>query len=70
IVEAVKNSYLHTGRAIVLTSVILSLGFLVLCLSNFLGTFYIGALVALSMILALIADLLLLPALILLLLKK
>ncbi|MDW3650742.1 MAG: MMPL family transporter [Bacteroidia bacterium] len=70
VLESVKNTYIHTGRAIILTSVILSLGFLVLCLSNFLGTFYIGALVALSMILALIADLLLLPALILLFLKE
>lgn len=70
VVESVKNTYIHTGRAIILTSAILSLGFLVLCLSNFLGTFYIGALVALSMILALIADLLLLPALILLFLKE
>lgn len=67
--QSVKNSYLETGKAIVLTSAILSAGFLVLCLSSFLGTFYIGALVAISMVLALLADLLFLPALLLLFLK-
>ena len=60
---AIKRSFLSTGRAIVLTTLILASGFLVLTLSDFLGTFYIGLLVSLTLVFAVIADLLLLPVL-------
>lgn len=67
--EAIKASYLTTGKAIVVTSFILIGGFLTLCLSSFKGTFYIGALVAMTLAVALIADLTILPVLLKLLLK-
>ncbi|MEM7374567.1 MAG: MMPL family transporter [Bacteroidota bacterium] len=61
--EALRQTYLSTGKAIVSTSFILSGGFLVLCFSDFLGTFYIGLLISATLFLALLADLILLPVL-------
>ena len=66
---ALKRTYLSTGRAIVLTTFILIGGFISLVFSAFLGTFYIGLLVSSTLLLALIADLYLLPYLILIALK-
>ncbi len=63
VVEAVRRTYLTTGKAIVVTSLILAAGFLTLCSSNFLGTFNMGLLVAITLLVALLADLLLLPVL-------
>ncbi|MEZ4886992.1 MAG: MMPL family transporter [Chitinophagales bacterium] len=60
---AVRETYLHTGKAIIVTSLILAVGFLTLCSSDFLGTFYIGLLIAVTLLVALLADLLLLPVL-------
>ncbi len=62
---ALKRTYLSTGRAIILTSLIICAGFLLLLFSDFLGTFYIGLLISLTLIFAVIADLVLLPVLIL-----
>jgi uncharacterized protein len=70
IVYAVKRTFLSTGRAIVLTSVILCAGFLLLIFSDFLGTFYVGFLISLTLLFALLCDLLLLPVLILLFFKE
>lgn len=67
---ALENTFLSSGKAIIVTTLILSGGFLSLCLSDFLGTFYIGLLICLTLIIALIADLLLLPALLLAVFKK
>ena len=61
--EALRRTYLTTGKAIVVTSLILAAGFLTLCSSDFLGTFYIGLLIAVTLLVALLADLLLLPVL-------
>jgi len=66
---ALKRTYLSTGRAIVLTTFILIGGFISLVFSAFLGTYYIGLLVSSTLLLALIADLYLLPYLILIALK-
>ncbi|MFK7905575.1 MAG: RND family transporter [Chitinophagales bacterium] len=63
VLEAVRRTYLTTGKAIVVTSLILAAGFLTLCSSNFLGTFHMGLLVAITLLVALLADLLLLPVL-------
>lgn len=63
--EAVRRTFLSTGKAILLTSLILCGGFLVLCLSDFLGIFYLGLLLSGTLLLALGADLLLLPVLLL-----
>ena len=61
--QSVKNAYSTTGKAIVITSLILVGGFSTLCFSDFLGTFYIGFLISLTLLMALIADLVLLPIL-------
>lgn len=63
VAEAVRRTYLTTGKAIMVTSLILAAGFLTLCSSDFLGTFYIGLLIAVTLLVALLADLLLLPVL-------
>jgi uncharacterized protein len=58
---AVKRTFLSTGKAMVVTTLILSGGFLTLVLSDFLGTFYIGFLISLTLFVALIAELLITP---------
>ncbi|MEM1123053.1 MAG: efflux RND transporter permease subunit, partial [Bacteroidota bacterium] len=50
--EAIRNTFLTTGKAIVVTSLILSGGFLTLALSSFSGTFYIGFFTSLCLIFA------------------
>ncbi|UII30894.1 MMPL family transporter [Fulvivirga ulvae] len=67
---ALKRTYLSTGKAIIVTSIILSGGFLILLLSSFGGTFYTGLLVSLTLVFALIIDLTLLPVMILLFFKS
>lgn len=67
---ALKRTYLSTGRAIVLTTFILCSGFLLLMLSDFLGTFYVGLFLSLTLVFALISDLFVLPVLLLLFFKK
>ena len=62
---ALKRTYLSTGRAIILTTLILCSGFLLLMLSDFLGTFYVGLLICCTLFAALVADLFLLPILML-----
>ena len=61
--SAIANTYRSTGKAIVITSIILVLGFSVLLLSSFQTTFTTGLLVSLALLFALFADLLLLPVL-------
>jgi len=64
---AVRRTFISTGKAIVLTTIILLGGFVSLLFSDFQSTFYIGLFVSMTLIFALITDLSLLP---LLLLKK
>lgn len=61
--EALQTSIVHTGKALIITSLILFGGFLSLCFSSFQSTFYIGLLVTITLIFALIFDLTILPAL-------
>lgn len=56
-----KYPFSHTGLAILLTSLIISLGFSMFGLSDFLPSVYFGILTAASMVLAMLIDLLLLP---------
>ncbi|TVP47617.1 MAG: RND transporter [Mongoliibacter sp.] len=58
---ALKRTYLETGKAIILTTLILGSGFSILTLSQFGVTFYSGLLISLALVFALLADLLLLP---------
>ena len=67
---ALKRSYLTTGKAMILTTLILSSGFLLLVFSSFLGTFYMGLLLCITFVVALVADLTLLPVLLLLFYKE
>lgn len=61
---AMKRTFLSTGRAIVLTTLILIAGFLMLMFSDFLGTFYVGLLISSTLLFALISDLFFLPVLV------
>lgn len=61
---AVERSHGSVGRAIYYTSVTVTLGFSILALSNFIPSIYFGLLTGLAMLLALIANLTLLPLLI------
>jgi predicted RND superfamily exporter protein len=60
-----RATHRSTGKAIVLTSVILCAGFSVLTLSDFAGTVFLGASIAGSLAVAVALDLLLLPWLLL-----
>ena len=61
--ESMKNTFTDTGKSIVITTIIILSGFISLCASTFLSTFYIGFLISITLISALICDLILLPAL-------
>lgn len=63
---ALKRTYLSTGKAIVVTTMILAGGFFTLILSSFGGTFYTGLFVSLTLLFALVIDLTLLPVLVVL----
>ncbi|WP_455199582.1 efflux RND transporter permease subunit [Kaarinaea lacus] len=60
---AVLRCHNSIGRAMYYTSVTITLGFSILALSNFIPTIYFGLLTGLAMIIALLADLMLLPIL-------
>ena len=62
---ALKRSYLTTGKAMILTTLILCAGFLLLVFSSFLGTFYLGLLLCITLLIALVADMTILPVLLL-----
>ena len=61
--EAIRRSMTGTGKAIVLTSLILVFGFSVLTTSDFQSSNYMGGLISLSILAAVAADLLILPSL-------
>jgi hypothetical protein len=69
-IYAVKRTFLTTGKAMVVTTLILSGGFLTLILSDFMGTFYIGLLISLTLFIALVAELLISPLVIIFFYKK
>lgn len=60
---ALKRTYLSTGKGIIITTLILSAGFFSLGFSNFKSTHHIGLYVTLILLIAVVADLLLLPVL-------
>lgn len=63
---ALKRTYLTTGKAMILTTLILCSGFLLLVFSSFLGTMYMGLLLCITLLVALIADITILPVMLLL----
>ena len=62
--EAVTVTILGTGKAMILTSIVLMGGFSLLLASDFGGTFNTGLFTSLTIVFALLADLLLLPVLV------
>ena len=64
---ALKRTYLSAGKAIIVTTIILSSGFFALITSDLQGTFNLGLLVSITLVFAVLSDLLLIPALVLLL---
>ncbi len=60
---AAEIAHREVGRAMVYTTVIITLGFSILTLSNFMPTIYFGLLTGLAMVFALVSNLALLPVL-------
>ncbi|MBT7307258.1 MAG: MMPL family transporter, partial [Gammaproteobacteria bacterium] len=63
---AIQRSHRSIGKAMYYTTLIIALGFSILAFSNFIPTIYFGLLTGLSMVIALAANLMLLPLLIVL----
>jgi predicted RND superfamily exporter protein len=63
---ALKRTYLSTGKAVSVTSLMLISGFLTLMLSDFASIYYMGLLITLTLVFAFVSELLLLPVLVLL----
>lgn len=61
--EALRRTFHFTGSALVQTSIILCLGFLPFSLSAYFSTRILGTLLPMTLLVALLADILLLPAL-------
>ena len=64
--EAVRATVGSVGRSLVQTSLVLALGFSVLGLANVKSVVWFGLLISLALVFAVLCDLLLLPALIVL----
>ena len=60
--EAVKYTYAEVGSALITTSIVLTMGFAVLALSDFNVNAHMGLMVSITIIIALLFDLLMLPA--------
>ena len=59
---SIKETHLTVGHAVLTTSLAISLGFLVLCFSNFVPTIIFGLFTSLAMIFAMIGVLITLPS--------
>ncbi len=69
VIYCVKRSFLSTGKAVIVTSLILCGGFFSLISSGFESTFYFGLLVSITLFVAVVTDLLLFPLLVVWLIK-
>jgi hypothetical protein len=67
---AFKRTYFETGRPIILTTFILLGGFMTLMISDFQSTFYFGFLICITVVIAVLADIFLLPVLLFLIYGK
>lgn len=61
--RALFTSFLSTGWSVVVTSLIISSGFVIFLISDFESTFYTGLLVSISLITALLSNIIILPLL-------
>jgi len=67
---AFKRTYFETGKPIILTTFILLGGFMSLMTSNFQSTYYFGFLICITIVVAVLADIFLLPVLLFLIYRK
>lgn len=67
---AFKRTYFETGKPIILTTFILLGGFMSLMTSNFQSTYYFGFLICVTVLVAVLADIFLLPVLLFLIYGK
>jgi len=67
--QALKRTYLRTGKAVTVTSLMLISGFITLIFSDFASVYYMGLLITLTLAFAFISELFLLPALVMVLMK-
>jgi predicted RND superfamily exporter protein len=70
LVYAFKRTYFETGKPILLTTFIIMGGFVSLMISDFQSTFYFGFLICITVIIAVLADIFLLPVLLFAILGK
>ncbi len=70
LIYAFKRTYFETGKPIILTTFILLGGFMSLMISDFQSTFYFGFLICITVIIAVLADIFLLPVLLFMIYKK
>jgi predicted RND superfamily exporter protein len=61
---AIEQTFRYSGRGIVITTVVLVLGFSVFATSDYLSMYMLGTLLPLTLVVALVADLFLVPALV------
>ncbi|MCO4763253.1 MAG: MMPL family transporter [Myxococcales bacterium] len=62
--EALRRTFQFAGRAIVMTTIILVVGLLPLCASDYFSVRIMGTLLPMCLVVALVADLLLVPAMV------
>ena len=62
-IETVSKTIQQTGLSIIYTSLVLIAGFVIFCASSFGGTFALGWLTSLTLLIATITNLVLLPVL-------
>lgn len=67
---ALKRTYLRTGKAVTVTSLMLLSGFITLIFSDFASVHYMGVLITLTLAFAFVAELFLLPALVIVFTRK
>lgn len=67
---ALRSTFTHAGSAMLITSIIMIAGFALFLLSDFGATYYLGLFVSLSLFVALVIDLTILPVLLLKFTKK
>jgi predicted RND superfamily exporter protein len=67
---AMKSTFLTTGKAVIVTSIILVAGFMTLMYSDFKGSFLVGLLISLTLFFAVLSDLFFVPILLLALIKN
>lgn len=60
---ALKNTFLVSGKAITITTILLIVGFISLVFSSFTGTYYVGILICVTLLSAWLSDIFVIPQL-------